>query len=112
MNRKNLFWILLFAGIALVSGAYALLAGQAGTTASVYVDGELYASYDLSAAVISYEVTVETDYGHNTLRISHGAVQVAEADCPGQDCVHQGKIEDSLIPIVCLPHHLVVQIEE
>lgn len=112
MKRKTLFWIVLFAGIALAAGGYSLLAGTAGTTASVYVDGELYDTFDLAAVVIPYEVTVRTETGFNTLRISHGAIEVAEADCPGQDCVRQGSIRDSLLPIVCLPHKLVIEIDE
>ena len=112
MKRKTLFWIVLFTVLAIGAGTWYALGGRAGTKASVYVDGELYATYDLSAAVIPYEVTIETERGWNTLRISHGAIEVAEADCPGRDCVLQGEIRDSLIPIVCLPHRLVIQIEE
>ena len=113
MKQNVWFWIVLFALLAAAClGYYLLRGGVGGTTASVYVDGELYASYDLSAAVIPYEVTVETEYGYNTIRISHGAVEVAEADCSEQVCVRQGAITDSLIPIVCLPHHLVIEINE
>lgn len=112
MKRKTVFWIVLFAVLALAAGGYSLLAGAGGTKASVYVDGELYDTYDLSAAVIPYEVTIRTEKGYNTIRVSHGAIEVAEADCPGQDCVHQGQISDSLLPIVCLPHKLVIEIDE
>ena len=112
MKRKTLFWIALFAVVALAAGGYAMLAGSAGTTASVYVDGELYETFDLASAVIPYEVTVRTEKGYNILRISHGAIEVTEADCPGNDCVRQGKIHDSLLPIVCLPHKLVIEIDE
>ena len=107
-----MFWIVLFAVIALAAGGFCALFGHSGTMAAVYVDGELYDAFDLTAAVIPYEVTVTTEYGSNTLRISHGAVAVSTADCPGQDCVRQGSIRDSLLPIVCLPHHLVIQIED
>ena len=112
MKRKTLFWIALFAVIALAAGGYAMLAGTEGTTASVYVDGELTETFDLASVVIPYEVTIRTEKGYNTLRISHGAIEVAEADCPGNDCVRQGKIRDSLLPIVCLPHKLVIEIDE
>ncbi len=112
MKRKTLFWIALFAVIALAAGGYAMLAGTEGTTASVYVNGELYETFDLASVVIPYEVTIQTETGYNTLRISRGAIEVAEADCPGQDCVRQGQIRDSLLPIVCLPHKLVIEIDE
>lgn len=86
--------------------------GPPGTVAAVYVEGELCKTVDLSSVAVPYEFTVETDLGYNIVRVSPGAVEVVEADCPGQDCVHQGAIEDGLIPIVCLPHHVVIQIEE
>ena len=112
MNRKTLFWGVLFAVLALGAGAWYVLRPGGGAVAAVYVDGELYDRIDLSAVAIPYEVTVETAYGYNTLRVSHGAIQVAEADCSEQVCVNQGAIHDSLLPIVCLPHHLVIEIEE
>ena len=112
MKRKTVFWIVLFGCLALAAGGWYVLRGGSGTVAAVYVDGELYDRIDLSAAVVPYELTVRTEYGYNTLRVSHGTIQVAEADCSEQVCVNQGSIHDSLVPIVCLPHHLVIQIEE
>lgn len=113
MKQNALFWIVLFVLIAAAClGYYLLRGGGEALVASVYVDGELYDTFDLSAVVIPYEVTVETEYGYNIIRVSHGAVEVAEADCSEQVCVNQGTITDSLIPIVCLPHHMVIQIEE
>ena len=113
MKQNAVFWGALFAVIALAClGCYLMRGGADAATASVYVDGELYASYDLGAVVIPYEVRIETEYGYNILRLSHGAVEVAESDCSEQVCVKQGTITDGLLPIVCLPHRLVVQIEE
>ena len=113
MKRQTVFWIVLLALIAAAAGGfYALRGGAEAKTACVYVDGELYDTYDLTAVVIPYEVTVETERGYNTLRIRHGAIEVVDADCEGKDCVRQGAIRDGLLPIVCLPHRLVIEIEE
>ena len=112
MKQKTVFWAVLFAVLALAGAGYYLLSGGGeAAVAHVYVDNELYGTYDLSAVVIPYEVRIETEYGYNTIRVSRGAVEVAEADCSEQVCVDQGTITDDLIPIVCLPHHLVIQIE-
>lgn len=111
MKQNVLFWVILFAVLAaLGAGYYLVRGGGEAVIASVYVDGALYDTFDLSAAVLPYEVTVETEYGYNTLRISHGAIEVVRSDCSEQVCVEQGAITDSLIPIVCLPHRLVIQI--
>lgn len=115
MKQKTWIWIVVFALVAaLAAGVYLLRPGMTYGTlrAVITVDGEVYKTVDLSAVAVPYEFTVESEYGHNTLRISHRAIEVVEADCSEQVCVEQGTITDSLIPIVCLPHRMVIQIEE
>lgn len=111
--KKPAFWAVLFLILAVAGAAITFLGGRgAGEVAVITVDGQLYDRIDLSAVAVPYERTVHTENGWNTLRISHGSVQVVEADCPGQDCVRQGAISDGIIPIVCLPHKLVIEIEK
>ena len=108
---KSGFWAALFAVLAAGGiGVYLLHGG--GTRATVYVDGDVVDTIDLAAVAAPYEKTVETEWGWNTIRVSHGAIQVIDADCPGHDCVEQGAISDGAIPIVCLPHRLVIEIDE
>ena len=111
MKKKTLIWAVLLALLAAASAGLYLLP-KGGTVARIYVGGEEYDAIDLSAVAAPYEVTVETEYGYNILRVSHGAIEVARADCDEQVCVNQGEITDSLIPIVCLPHRMVIEIEE
>ncbi len=54
--------------------------------------------------------TITTDLGTNVIEIKDGRVHVEEADCPNQDCVHQGWIDAAGQQIVCLPHKLTVDI--
>jgi hypothetical protein len=113
MLKRGRFWGILFALIFLAgAGGFFLLRGmgQEGHIASVYVDGELRERIDLNAVVIPYDFVVETPWGHNTVHVEHGSIAVSEADCPDQICVHQGAIETGALPIVCLPHRLVVEI--
>ena len=112
MKQKTLFWLVLFALLAAAGAGIYALRGGSGTRAVISVDGKVYDTVDLDAVAAAYEFTVETEYGWNTVRVSHGAIQVAAADCPDQVCVRQGTIEDGALPIVCLPHRLVIQIEE
>ena len=107
---KTVFWAALFAVLAAGGiGVYTLR--PAGTVAKVSVDGQLWETIDLAAVAAPYEKTVETPWGWNTVRVSPGAIQVVDADCPNHDCVEQGAISDGAIPIVCLPHRLVIEIE-
>ncbi len=39
-----------------------------------------------------------------------GGVCVVHSDCPGQDCVHTGRITRSGQSIVCLPEQVVIQL--
>ena len=114
MKQKTLFWAMLFGLIALFAAGVYLLhpSDRGGKTAAIYVDGELYDTVDLSAVAVPYEFTVKTEYGYNRVRVGPGAVEVTEADCSEQICVNQGTITDSLLPITCLPHHMVIRIEE
>ena len=112
MKKKTLIWAVLLALLAAASAGIYLLLPKGGTVARVDVSGEEYDAIDLSAVATPYEMTVETEYGYNILRVSHGAIEVIRADCDEQVCVNQGEITDSLVPIVCLPHRMVIQIEE
>lgn len=114
MLKSTKFWVILFSVLfVLGAGAFVLLrsGGQAGRIAEVWQDGELIRTIDLDAVVIPYDFTVTGPYGSNTIHVAHGAISVSEADCPDQICVRQGAITDSAVPIVCLPHRLVIKIE-
>ena len=39
-----------------------------------------------------------------------GRIRVASANCPDQVCVRQGWISDASVPIVCLPHQVIIQV--
>ena len=54
---------------------------------------------------------MEWEGGYNLIEVERGRIRVAEADCPDQVCVRQGWISNSVVPIACLPHKLVVQLE-
>lgn len=114
MFTKTKIWIILFASLFIISvGAYFFLASSGtGTVAEVWLDGELIREIDLSAVTIPYDFEVESDLGVNTVHVEHGAISVSAADCPDRLCVQQGDITDSAIPIVCMPHRLVIKIAE
>ena len=53
--------------------------------------------------------TVSGTY-ENIVLIQNGAVYVSEASCPGNDCVHSGRISRSGQSIICLPNKLEIRI--
>lgn len=60
----------------------------------------------------SFTEAIVTHNGY-TLRITAegGGVQVADSDCPTQDCVHTGTITHAGQSIVCLPAQVIVHLE-
>ena len=73
-------------------------------------DGVLLEEIDLSRVDAPYSLTFEDESGTNTVLVERGRICVSEADCPDQICVHQGWISDDIIPIICLPHRLLIEI--
>jgi hypothetical protein len=81
---------------------------QAGSVAVVYVNGEKLQEYSLS---IDGTYSLEGDYGKNVLVIKESSAYMEDADCPDKLCIKMGGISGNGETIVCLPHKLVVQIE-
>lgn len=78
-----------------------------GADAVVTIDGKTAAVLPLSKNTVQ---VFQQDGLSNTVCVEDGYVFVTEANCPNQDCVHQGKISKSGDTIVCLPHRLTVTI--
>lgn len=81
-------------------------------TAYVYRDGQLLQSIPLEQVRESYRFTVDAaDGGRNIIEVSPGGIAIVEADCPDKLCILQGRVTDSLLPITCLPHRLVIELK-
>lgn len=104
---------MILAGICVLSLVlwFALNALGGGTVAVISVNGEEYKRIDLSRVTESYDLLIETEWGHNTVHVAHGAISVTESNCPDGICINQGELTKSGIPIICMPHRLYIQIE-
>lgn len=110
-KRLNLILVLTIAAVACVGLVSTRLMGantNADTATVVIRDGEQNV-YELPLNQDTTK-TVTTDLGTNLIEIKDGRVRVEEADCPNQDCVHQGWVDAAGEQIVCLPHKLTVDI--
>ena len=69
---------------------------------------------DLSQVSEPETFTVDCPWGgSNVIEVLPGAIRVLEADCPDGVCVSQGWLgEDTALPLICLPHRLVIQYAE
>ncbi len=76
----------------------------------ITVEGEIAYEIDFHTDPLPQTIELEgKDGGHNTILVEDGRVCIQHADCPDQICVHQGWITDNTLPIVCLPHQVIVE---
>lgn len=114
MNRRTgilagglLLAVLACAGFLLWQRAHA----QVGVTAEIYQNGELVETIRLDQVTEAYTILVEGEDGaENLVEAAPGRIRMKSANCPDQVCVHQGWISDSTVPIVCLPHQVIIEV--
>ena len=113
MDKKTKIWIAVLLSVVLLGllGFFALSRLGGGTIAVITVDGQEYQRIDLSRVTESYDIEIDTKYGHNTVHVEPGRIAVTQANCPDGICVAQGAIDRGGVPIICMPHRLVVKIE-
>lgn len=89
---------------------YQYQTAEEGMYARIYQNGELIKTLSLTEKE-PYTVTIEGENGaYNTLEIREGAVGIVDASCPDKLCKNMGFQSQPLLPITCLPNHLVIQI--
>ena len=86
------------------------LLSQEGAKAVVQVGGQAGEELDLSK---DQEFWVgDPEIGRNLIRVEDGAVMVVQADCPDKVCVHTGPISQEGEVIACLPHGVIIYIQQ
>ena len=113
-RRAAFLTVLLFLLLAASAGCllYSKLMAPKALRAHIYLQGELLTTVDLSTVTDSYTFTVETPTGgSNVIGVRSGAIAVVDADCPDRLCVLTGYTDSTLLPIICLPHGLIIRLE-
>lgn len=111
-NKIAIYTIFLLLIISMASWGMIINLKSEKKIANIYQKGQLIKSIDLSEGEESYEFEIEGDNGSkNTIRVNDGGISIVCANCPDEICVSAGKIKDGVVPIVCLPNKLVIEIE-
>ena len=108
---SNTFWIILFLVLAIISTIIIFImqsANTVGKTAEIYSNNKLIKTVSLNK---DDEFTIKNGDNYNIVRIRNGKISVCESDCKNQICVKQGEIDNSLLPIVCVPNRLVIRVD-
>ena len=110
--KSNRFWALalgLLLAVALM-GSYLVLRGRDAATARIYQDGVLLEEINLLAVTAPYTLHIDGPHGGNTLGVEHRRIRILDAGCPDKTCVAHGWVQSPLLPAVCLPNRLVVEV--
>ncbi len=112
MRTKVIVCLLL--GAVAASAAWLLLRREdaPSPTARITRDGVLLEEIDLDKVEEPRSLVLEDGSGTNTVQVEKGRIRILEADCPDQVCVNQGWISSGAVPIICLPHRLIIEIVE
>ena len=112
MRTKVIVCLLL--GAVAASAAWLLLRKEdaPSPTARITRDGVLLEEIDLDKVEEPRSLVLEDGSGTNTVQVEKGRIRILEADCPDQVCVNQGWISSGAVPIICLPHRLIIEIVE
>lgn len=78
--------------------------------AEIYIDGELYQSYELTDDM-DEEIVIDTELGTNIVKLYDNGANIIDADCPDKVCVDDGFISEPGEMLVCLPNKVVVEIK-
>ena len=113
---KTRTWVIGLAAAALLLGAatwYTLSARRKSNVVQIVQGDVVVQEIDLARVAKAYSFTIDApDGGRNTVTVEPGRICVSEADCPDQVCVMQGWLSDQAMPIVCLPHQLVILLKD
>ena len=111
---KNRSILIAVIAIFLVSACLSafILRHSGKKSVQIVQDGRVLYTVDLSGAEDQDIRIPAADGGYNLVRIAGGTVCIAEADCPDQTCVHMGVLKSEQMPLVCLPHRLIVRFAE
>ena len=112
MNKATKAILALLVLAVVASGAWIFLgkSGAENPRVVIEVDGEIFADYDMDEVKGIIPISTENG-GENRVWVQEDLVFMDSANCPDQTCVKQGVIKDGTVPIVCLPHKVIVRIE-
>ncbi len=103
--------IIIVCVVLLLGAGYSLFSGlsTANAIATVFSDGKVFCTVDLSAVQESYELTVPNK--SVVLLVEKGAISFKKSDCKDGICMACGKLSRNGDTAACLPNKVVISIK-
>ncbi len=115
IKKKAILLSSIICSLIILCIAWILIANftaKRGNIACIYKDGELIQEINLNDYDKEYTfVITDNDGGTNTICVTNKKIGISHANCPDKLCVKMGYIDNSLIPITCLPNHIIIEIK-
>lgn len=107
MKNKILIGIIVILFLIGAIGSVVVLTAPSKRFVRITSDGQEVYAADL---LLTEDAVFDVEYqGHvNTVEIRDHRIRVKDADCPDLTCVRMGWLSSASMPIVCLPHKLVI----
>lgn len=75
-------------------------------------DNQVLQEFDLNITKDQEINMPAPDGGYNIIQIKNHQICILESDCPDQTCIKTGVLKAQGLPIVCLPHKLIIRFAE
>ncbi len=115
MNFKSLqlIFVVLFLIAISLFGTYCIFFKKTGEKiAEIYQNGELIYRINLDKTNDAYTIEIKGHGGEiNVIEVEKGRIRMKESNCPDGTCMRIGWVSDRFLPVVCLPHNVVIKIE-
>lgn len=95
--------------LGFVGYRYAQLFNIGNSTVEIIQDSKVIREVDLSGVKETEIIKVEYEGHYNIIEIEPKGIHIKEADCPDKTCVKMGYLKENALPIVCLPHRLMIK---
>ena len=81
--------------------------------ARIYQDKKLIYTIDLNSVKKTYRLTIDgEDKSENIVEVRNGSIGIIEASCTDHICIDTGFIDNSSVPVVCLPNKIIIEISD
>ncbi len=113
-DKKAKFILIITVLILLLCAVWAAFALRKPSGQRVFIiqENKIIQELDLASEKDQEIRIASPDGGYNIIRIQNHEICISEADCPDQTCIKTGILRSENLPIVCLPHKLIIRFAE
>lgn len=111
--KKADIYIILFIFLIISASFFASffnMSHKNGDTLNIIIDGKITYSYEIPFSE-KQVIEIDNSFGYNKIIAEGNSVYVENSDCNGKDCIKMGKINSGGDFIICIPHKLLIEIE-